>query len=51
MVVKFFKMTSPKVVSILFKALIALIVMEFLPCKLVWNGGLNKLPAEEAAVL
>ena len=51
MVVKFFKMTSPKAVCTLFKALTALIVIEFFPYKFVWNEGLNNLPGEEAAVL
>ena len=50
-VVKLFKMSSPKSVCILFKALSALIVTEFFPYKLVWNEGLNNLPVEEAAVL
>ena len=49
--VKFFKMTSPKAVRILFQALTALIVTEFLPYKFVQNEGLNSLPVEEADVL
>ena len=49
LVVIFFKMTFPKAVCIFFPALIALI--EFFPCKLVWNEGLNNLPAEGEAVL
>ena len=49
--VKFFKMTSPKAVCILFQALTALIVTEFLPYKFVQNEGLNNLPVEEADVL
>ena len=48
---KFFKMTFSKAVCILFQALTALIVTEFVPYKLVRNGGLNNLPVEEAAVL
>ena len=51
MVVKFFNLTSPKAVCILFQALTALIVIEFFPYKFVWNEGLNILPVEEAAVL
>ena len=51
MVVKFFKMTSPKAVCILFQALTALIVTEFFPYKFVWDEGLNNLPVEEADVL
>ena len=50
-VVRFFKMTSPKTVCILFRALTPLTVMEFFPYKLVQNEDLNNLPVEEAAVL
>ena len=38
-VVKFFKMTSPKAISILLHALTALIVIEFFLYKFVWNEG------------
>ena len=48
--VKFFKITSPKAVFILFQALTALIVIEFFPYKFVRNEGLNNLPVQEADV-
>ena len=51
MVVRFFKMIFPKAVYVLLQALIALIVIEFGPYKLVRNEDLNNLPVEEAAVL
>ena len=51
MVLRFFKMTFPKAVYILYQALAALIVIEFVPYKIVWNEGLNDLPVEEAAAL
>ena len=50
-VVKFFKITSPKTVCILFQALTALKVIEFFPYKIVWNEGLNNLPVKEAIVI
>ena len=43
MMVKFFRVTTPKVVCILFQALKALAV-EYFPYKLVFNEGLNNLP-------
>ena len=49
--VKFFKMTSLKVVCILFQALPALIVTEFFQCKFVQNEGFNNLLVKETAVL
>ena len=49
--VKFFKMTSLKVVCILFQALPALIVTEFFQCKFVQNEGFNNLLVKEVAVL
>ena len=51
MVVKFFKIASPKAVCILFQVLTALKIIEFFPYKIVWNEGLNNLPVKEAAVL
>ena len=50
-VVKFFKITSPKTVCILFQALTALKVVELFPYKIVRNEGLNNLPVKEAAVV
>ena len=47
MVAKFFKMTSPKAVCILFQALTSLIVI-YMFHKFVGNEGLNNLPVEEA---
>ena len=49
--VKFFKMTSLKVVCILCQALPALIVTEFFQCKFVQNEGFNNLLVKETAVL
>ena len=43
MMVKFFNMTFPKAVFILFQALTALIVKEFFSYKFVQNEGLNNL--------
>ena len=51
MVVRFFKITFPKAVCILFQGLTALIVIEFFPYKFVRNEGLNNLPVEEVAAL
>ena len=51
MVVRFFKMTFPKAVCILFQGLTALIAIECFPYKFVRNEGFHNLPVEEAAVL
>ena len=51
MVVKFFKITSPKAVCTLFQALTALIIIDFFIYIFAQNEGLNNLPAEEVAVL
>ena len=41
MMVRFFKMTFPKAVCVLFQALTALIVIKFFPHKIVQNEGLE----------
>ena len=46
-VVKFFRMTSPKVVCILIQVLTALIIIVFIPYKLVWNESLKSLTVEK----
>ena len=53
LVVKFFKTTSPKAVSIFinYTNCTYIIVIELFPYKLVWNDGLNNIPVEKAAVL
>ena len=47
MVVKAFKMTSPKGACILFQTLTALIVIDFFLYKFVQNEGLKSFPVEE----
>ena len=51
MVVKLFKITSPKVACILFQALTALIVIGFFWYQLILREGWNNLTVEEPAVL